>query len=63
MPKPLRDTSNQRLIRDHIAAHGGPVLWAARFEIHERTAQRIFSGKSACPRAILATIMEEQADG
>jgi hypothetical protein len=53
----------QDAIRRFIRAMGGHVPFADRYALNPRTAQRIYSGKAACPRHILADIETEQADG
>ena len=53
---------SQARIRAFIRNLGGHKPFAARYNLNERTAQRIYSGKAACPRAILQLI-EDQADG
>ena len=53
---------SQARIRAFIRDLGGPKPFALRYDLNERTAQRIYSGKAACPRAILQQI-KDQADG
>lgn len=63
MQQPLRRTDSQQLIRAHIEAVGGPAAFADRHALNPRTAERIYSGKAACPRGILSEILEGNADG
>jgi hypothetical protein len=53
----------QQAIRRFIRAMGGHEPFADHYTLNPRTAQRIYSGKAACPRHILAEIEKEQADG